>query len=65
VFDMRQVKILAMAALATVSALSVHAQQRDTLAWAPVPSSANGWVAPNKPHTKIADLLAAHKNVQA
>jgi mannose-6-phosphate isomerase-like protein (cupin superfamily) len=29
--------------------------------WAPVPSTPNAWVAPNKPHTKLADLLAAHK----
>src|SRR3954470_21728492 len=36
-------------------------QQQESLVWAPVPSTANKWVAPNKPHTKLADLLAAHK----
>jgi mannose-6-phosphate isomerase-like protein (cupin superfamily) len=40
-----------------------HAQapQQETLVWAPVPKSPNKWVAPNKPHTKLADLLAAHQ----
>jgi mannose-6-phosphate isomerase-like protein (cupin superfamily) len=36
-------------------------QQRESLVWAPVPSTANAWVAPNKPHTKLADLLSAHR----
>src|SRR5262245_46625693 len=36
-------------------------QPQESLVWAPVPSSPNRWVAPNKPHTKVADLLAAHK----
>src|SRR3954468_13614588 len=42
--------------------LHLHAQppQRDTLVWAPVPKAPNKWLAPNKPHTKLADLVAAH-----
>ena len=36
-------------------------QQQDSLVWAPVPKTPNGWVAPNKPHTKLVDVLAAHK----
>lgn len=34
--------------------------QREVLVWAPMPSAPSKWVAPNKPHTKLADLLAAH-----
>ena len=47
--------------LLLVLTLRLHGQapQRDFLVWAPVPSTPNGWVAPNKPHTKLADLLAA------
>ena len=41
--------------------LQGQAPQQDRLVWAPVPSTPNGWIAPNKPHTKLADLLAAHK----
>jgi quercetin dioxygenase-like cupin family protein len=51
--------------LAALMALTLHlhgqAPQRDSLVWAPVPSTPNGWVAPNKPHTRLADVLAAHK----
>lgn len=35
--------------------------QRETLAWAPVPVQPATWTAPNKPHWKLAELLAAHK----
>jgi mannose-6-phosphate isomerase-like protein (cupin superfamily) len=45
--------------------LRVHGQgrgqQEESLVWAPVPSTPNRWVAPNKPHTKVADLLVSHK----
>jgi len=47
--------------LALTLRLHGQAPPRDSLVWAPVPSTPNGWVAPNKPHTRIADLLAAHK----
>jgi mannose-6-phosphate isomerase-like protein (cupin superfamily) len=48
--------------LALLSAMIVHAQQRgETLAWAPVPAAPNAWVAPNKPHWKLSELLASHK----
>lgn len=59
---MRQTTLLVVAAVGLLSALTARAQgPRETLAWAPVPSTPNGWVAPNKPHTKLVDLLAAHK----
>jgi hypothetical protein len=59
---MRYLKLTVIATLAVIPVLTVHGQgQRETLAWAPVPSSPNGWVAPNKPHTKLADVTAAHK----
>ncbi|MEQ8936559.1 MAG: cupin domain-containing protein [Amphiplicatus sp.] len=31
------------------------------LAWAPKPAEATPWVAPHKPHWKLADVLAKHK----
>jgi quercetin dioxygenase-like cupin family protein len=37
----------------------------ETLAWAPVPTSLAGWVAPNKPIWKLSELLAAHKGQAA
>ena len=62
-FDMRQLKTFTIATLAVISVGVIRAQgQRDSLVWAPVPTAPNGWVAPNKPHTKLPDLLAAHKN---
>src|SRR5262245_33870626 len=43
----------------------VHAQaQREILAWAPMPTTPSPWVAPNRPHWKIADLRAQHKGAQ-
>ena len=45
----------------TLRAHGQQASQREYLVWAPVPSTPNAWVAPNKPHTKLADLLNAHK----
>jgi len=41
----------------------VHGQAppQERMVWAPKPKTANKWVAPNKPHTKLVDLLAAHK----
>jgi mannose-6-phosphate isomerase-like protein (cupin superfamily) len=47
--------------LALTLRLYGQAPQRDWLVWAPVPTTPNGWIAPNKPHTKIAAVLAAHK----
>lgn len=63
---MRYLKPLALLAaivLGLVPALTVRAQQRgaETLAWAPVPTTPNGWIAPNKPHWKLSELLATHK----
>src|SRR5204863_6432407 len=49
-----------------IPALTVRAQQRgETLAWAPVPTNNPGWVAPNKAHWKVAELLATHKGQAA
>src|SRR5262245_30044997 len=63
--DMRYFKLLALTVvftLALLPALVLRGQQRgETLAWAPKPIKANPWVAPNKPHWKLAELLASHK----
>ena len=46
----------------SVSRSGVHAQaQRDMLAWAPMPIEPAKWIAPNRPHWKISELLAKHK----
>jgi len=45
--------------LALVAPLA--AQQDSRLAWAPVPAQPATWVAPNRPHLKLAELLAQHK----
>jgi mannose-6-phosphate isomerase-like protein (cupin superfamily) len=62
---MRYLKPLTLAATFLVTltpALILRAQQRgETLAWAPKPVKANSWIAPNKPHWKLPELLAAHK----
>lgn len=44
---------------------AVPAQQPERLAWAPVPTKAATWVAPNKPIWKLSDLLAKHKSEQS
>jgi mannose-6-phosphate isomerase-like protein (cupin superfamily) len=66
---MRYLKTSVVMTLASLLALTLRlhgqAPQQDSLVWAPVPSTPNGWVAPNKPHTKIADVLAAHKGQAA
>jgi len=66
---MRFLKPLALVAvmgLGLIPALTVRAQQRgETLAWAPVPTANPGWIAPNKPHWKVAELLASHKGQAA
>jgi mannose-6-phosphate isomerase-like protein (cupin superfamily) len=41
--------------------LPLAAQQDSRLAWAPVPVAPATWVAPNRPHWKLAELLAQHK----
>ena len=63
---MKPAKLMVVVMLAAIQVLTLRGQgQRETLAWAPVPATANGWVAPNKPHTKLADLTAAHKEPAA
>jgi mannose-6-phosphate isomerase-like protein (cupin superfamily) len=60
---MRHLKpVLAMTSVCVLAlGLRLHAQRpQESLVWAPVPSTTNGWVAPNKPHTRVADVLAAH-----
>jgi quercetin dioxygenase-like cupin family protein len=34
---------------------------RETLAWAPMPAKPSSWVAPNRPHWKLSEILARHK----
>lgn len=64
---LRRGACVAVCVLGVCSALpgqqsSVRGQgPRDTLAWAPVPTQPAAWVAPNKPHWKLAELLAKHK----
>ena len=40
------------------------AQDKSPLVWAPKPASLPRYVAPHRPHTKLADLLAKHKASQ-
>lgn len=40
------------------------AQDNSPLVWAPKPASLPRYVAPHRPHTKLADLLAKHKGGQ-
>jgi mannose-6-phosphate isomerase-like protein (cupin superfamily) len=46
---------------AILPARHLLAQQRETLAWAPVPAQRATWTAPNKPIWKLSELLAKHK----
>src|SRR5205814_9599747 len=55
------IAMTAASLLAITLHLDAQAPQQDTLVWAPVPKTPSKWIAPNKPHTKLADLLAAHK----
>ena len=51
-------------AIGVMTAPWIHGQapQQESLVWAPVPKPLNRWVAPNKPHTRLMEVLAAHKN---
>jgi mannose-6-phosphate isomerase-like protein (cupin superfamily) len=49
------------AILGLVGVFSVLNAQQDRLAWAPLPVVPTAYVAPNKPHWKLAELLAQHK----
>src|SRR4029453_2538265 len=56
--------VLAALGMAGLSVLrsGVSAQaQRDVLAWAPMPIEPAKWIAPNRPHWKLSELLAKHK----
>jgi len=44
--------------------LSLTAQDQSPLAWAPKPSTLPRYAPPQRPHTKLADLLAKHKSSQ-
>jgi mannose-6-phosphate isomerase-like protein (cupin superfamily) len=56
------VAVIVVIILTVMPALVVRAQQRcETLVWAPKPVKPTGWVAPNKPHWKLPELLASHK----
>src|SRR5262245_45967387 len=65
----RPVTCLVLAALGmagfAISGGKVRAQaQREILAWAPMPTEPSRWVAPNRPHWKLSELLAKHKGEQ-
>lgn len=55
------VVVLAFAFLAQREPIHGQAPAQESLVWAPVPSKPNKWVPPNKVHTKLADLVTAHK----
>ena len=62
----RSVTYVVLAALGMagllVSRSGVSAQaQREILAWAPMPTEPSKWIAPNRPHWKLSELLAKHK----
>lgn len=58
----KAIALTAVFALALVPAFVLRGQQRgESLVWAPKPVKANPWVAPNKPHWKLTELLATHK----
>lgn len=54
-------QILPIAAGALGIALTLPAQQPETLAWAPLPVQPATWVAPNRPIWRLPELLAQHK----
>jgi len=56
---LKQIALVAAVAFGLFSAL--HAQQRETFAWAPLPVQPNTWVAPNQPYGGSPKLLAKHK----
>jgi len=62
--DLKTILIVVILALPPVLGARLHSQmpQRESIVWAPVPSTPNKWIAPNKPHTKLVDLLAAHRS---
>jgi quercetin dioxygenase-like cupin family protein len=54
--------IIVVMALAAGFATGLNGQgpQQESLVWAPVPLKTSPWVAPNKLHTKLVEVLAAH-----
>jgi mannose-6-phosphate isomerase-like protein (cupin superfamily) len=58
---LRPLALIAAAVAGLFTAFNVGAQRRETLVWAPVPSTPATWNAPNKPHWKLPELLASHK----
>ena len=52
--------VLAVAGLVALFS-ALPAQQREQLAWAPVPAQPATWTAPNKPIWRLSELLAKHK----
>jgi mannose-6-phosphate isomerase-like protein (cupin superfamily) len=62
---MRSVTTTITLTAASLLAVTLHlhgqAPQQESLVWAPVPKTPAAWIAPNKAHTRLADLLAAHK----
>jgi len=56
--------ILLAAGLALSLSVVFAQQNQGILSWAPKPIKPTGWVPPQKPVTKLADVLAAHKGQQ-
>lgn len=61
---MRRMTTMITMSAAVLVAITLHvraqAPQQDILVWAPMPKAPNAWLAPNRPHTKLSDLVAAH-----
>jgi hypothetical protein len=55
------VKIVLLAALPCLSLSFLWSQNGSQLVWSPKPVSLPGWTAPNKPHWKLAEVLAMHQ----
>ena len=63
-----RVRFFAFAAVAALGVFSmlpgqkaiVRGQGQETLAWAPVPNTPTGWIAPNKLIWKLKDILSEH-----
>ena len=65
----RPVLFIALAALGfgglSLSRTTVLAEgQREVLAWAPMPTEPSKWIAPNRPHWKVSEIVAKHKGEQ-
>jgi quercetin dioxygenase-like cupin family protein len=67
---LKQVAFVMLGASGVCTALPWHLEAqgqapRETLAWAPLPLQPAAWIAPNRPHWKLAELLEKHKGQQS